>query len=141
MNTHLASGVLIYDGECPICQRAVRWVKKAMVPGTIELMPCQDPERSTRFPEMPQAQCMEAMQFVTPTGEVLSGTDALPHILRRMRGWRWLAWFLELPLIRHLAPPVYRWVARNRYTLSAIVTRKGSKDGAACDINNRENCE
>jgi predicted DCC family thiol-disulfide oxidoreductase YuxK len=141
MTEKLQTGVLIYDGECPICMRAVRWVRKYMVPGSIDLVACQAPERLQRFPEMPQTQCMTAMQFVLPDGRTLAGTDALPHILRRMRRWRWFAWILELPGIRHLAPYIYRWVARNRYTLSVIVTPKGSKEGPACDINNRENCE
>lgn len=137
----LPTGVLIYDGQCPICMKAVRWVKKRMIEGTIDLMACQSPERLRRFPDMPETQCMTAMQFVLPDGRVLAGTDALPQILRRIRGWQWMARVFELPGIRHLAPYVYRWVARNRYTLSVIVTPKGSKEGPACDINNRENCK
>lgn len=134
-------GVLIYDGQCPICLRAVSWVKTRMVRDTIALMACQSPERHRRFPDMPEEQCMRAMQFVLPDGTTLEGATALPHIMRRLHGWQWFAWFFELPVIRHLAPYVYRWVARHRYTLSAIVTPKGSKEGPACDINHRENCE
>jgi predicted DCC family thiol-disulfide oxidoreductase YuxK len=141
MPTPPQTGILIYDGQCPICMKAVRWVKKRMLPGSIDLMACQSPERRKKYPDMPEAQCMEAMQFVLPDGRTTAGAEALPHILRRMRGWRWLARFLELPGIRHLSPRVYRWVARNRYTLSVIVTRKGSGQGPACDINNRENCQ
>jgi predicted DCC family thiol-disulfide oxidoreductase YuxK len=141
MTENLQSGVLIYDGTCPLCMRAVKWVRKYMLPGTIELMACQDPKRPGRFPEMPESQCMTAMQFVLPDGRVLSGTDALPSILRRMRKWHWLARILELPVIRNVSPYIYRWVARKRYTLSIIVTPKGSKEGPSCDINHRENCE
>lgn len=127
------TGILIYDGQCPICMRAVRWVRKYMRPGAIELLACQDPQRPGRFPDMPESQCLTAMQFVLPDGRVLSGAEALPPILRRMRRWHWLARLLELPLIRHMAPCIYRWVARNRYTLSTIITPKGSKEGPACD--------
>jgi len=133
MSNTLPSGVLIYDGQCPICMRAVRWVRKYMLPGMIELMACQDPRRSGRFPQMPESQCLTAMQFVLPDGRVLSGAEALPPILRRMRRWHWLARILEWPLVRHVSPYLYRWVARNRYTLSVIVTPKGSKDGPACN--------
>lgn len=133
MSDTLQTGVLIYDGQCPICMRAVRWVRKHMLPGTIELLACQDPRRPERFPEIPESQCLTAMQFILPDGRVLSGAEALPSILRRMRRWQWLARILELPPMCHTAPYVYRWVARNRYTLPVIVTPRGSKEGPACD--------
>lgn len=141
MNPNLPPGVIIYDGACPLCLRAVAWLKKRMVAETMTFLACQSPERRLRFPEMPDDQCLEAMQFVLPDGRTFAGAEALPHILRRLRGWRWFAWFIERPGVRHCAPCVYRWVARHRYTLAIIVTPKGAASGPSCDSDRRGNCE
>ena len=65
------------------------------------------------------------MQLVLADGRVLEGEEALPQLLKLMRGWRGLAWVLRLPVLSWVAPMAYRWVARNRHALSVIVARKG----------------
>jgi predicted DCC family thiol-disulfide oxidoreductase YuxK len=112
--------VLIYDGLCPLCQRSVAWVSRRAVRGEFEFLPCQAAERRARFPWMEERACLEAMQLVLPDGRVLTGAAAAPEIVRRLKGWRWLATVLELPGIGRLAPHVYAWIARHRYRISAL---------------------
>ncbi len=46
---------------------------------------------------------------------VLSGEDAIPEIVRHLRGGRLPAWILEsVPGGRWLTARLYRWVARHR---------------------------
>lgn len=116
--------VLIYDGACPICQSAVRWVQRRALPGRFEFLPCQSPERQARFPQISEQACLEALQLVLPDGRVLAGDAAIPEILRRAKGWRWLAHLFRLPGVGAVAPRVYAWVARNRYTLSCGLVRR-----------------
>jgi predicted DCC family thiol-disulfide oxidoreductase YuxK len=54
---------------------------------------------------------------------VLAGDAAIPEILRRLRGWRWLARVCRLPGIELLAPRLYAWVARHRYQISCMLGR------------------
>ena len=110
--------VLIYDGACPVCLGAMRWVQRRALPGEFEFLPCQSPERRARFPWMSEQACLEALQLILSDGRVLAGAAALPEILRRLRGWRWLARLFELPGMAFLAPRLYAWVARNRYAIS-----------------------
>lgn len=116
--------VVIYDGECPVCQGGVRWVERRALPGRFEFLPCQSPERRTRFPWMTEESCLEAVQLVLSDGRVLSGDAAVPEILKRLRGWRWLARLFRLPGVKFLAPPAYRWVARHRYAISGALGRR-----------------
>ena len=116
--------VLIYDGECPICQGGVGWVQRRALPGQLEFLPCQSPERRARFPWMSQRTCLEAVQLVLPDGRVLAGDQAIPEILRRLRAWRWVARLFELPGAGFLAPRLYRWVARNRYAISCAAGKR-----------------
>lgn len=116
--------VLIYDGECPLCLRARDWVAKRARAGTVEFLTCQSEARAERFPGIAEAACLEAVQFVLEDGAVYAGAEALPHILRRMRGWRWLAGVVCTPGIAAFMPPAYRWVARRRSVLSVFLRKK-----------------
>lgn len=116
--------VLIYDGACPICQGGMRWVQRRALRGQFEYLPCQSPERRVRFPWMPEQTCLDSLQLVLPDGRILAGDAAIPEILRRLRGWRWLARVFRIPGAGFLAPRLYRWVARNRYTIPCALARR-----------------
>ena len=91
----------------------------AVAPGPArgaEFLPCQAAERRARYPWLAEQRCLEAIQLVL--GErTLSGADAAPEILRRLRRWRWLAAAFALPGMGWLAPRAYAWIARRRYRL------------------------
>lgn len=132
----MAKPTLIYDGKCSVCTRAANWVREN-ADGAFELLPCQSAERAERFPEMSEETCMEAMQLIFPDGRRFAGEQALPHLLRRMKGWRWLAAIVELPGLRHASPYVYRFFARHRYMFAAIAAHKRPAEGAACGIDKK----
>src|SRR6266852_4002208 len=88
-----ARAVLIYDGTCGRC------------------------------PWMDERTCLQAMQLILPDGRVLAGDAAIPEILRRLRGWRWLVQAFRLPGMELLAPRLYAWVARHRYQISCMLGR------------------
>jgi predicted DCC family thiol-disulfide oxidoreductase YuxK len=112
---------LLYDGTCPLCISAAEWVSRKAFGGTIETLPCQDRQRAVRFPQVTEAACAEAMQLVVPDGTVYSGEQAFPHLLPLLRGWRWLAWIFSVPGVSRVMPYAYRWIARHRYALSAVL--------------------
>jgi len=81
--------VLVYDGECPMCRASALWVMRlALSGGALEILPCRSEPRRARFPQISDTACMEAMQLVLPDGRVLAGADAVPELLRRIRGTR-----------------------------------------------------
>ena len=119
-----ASAVVVYDGACQLCAGGVAWVARRARRGEFEFLPCQAAERRARFPWMEDRVCMEAIQLIMPDGRVLAGAAALPELMRRLRGWRWLATLLELPGVDLLAPRVYAWIARHRYRISTLLRRR-----------------
>jgi predicted DCC family thiol-disulfide oxidoreductase YuxK len=118
-----ARAVLIYDGACGLCRGGVSWISRRAVRGHFEFLPCQAPERRVRYPWMRNETCLEAMQLILPDGRLLAGDAAIPEILRRLRGWRWLAALFRLPGVELLAPRLYAWVARHRYQISCMIGR------------------
>jgi predicted DCC family thiol-disulfide oxidoreductase YuxK len=135
------NATLIYDGECGLCRRAADWVDLNTVPGSVELLPCQDPARAERFPHIATEDCLTAMQLVDGDGSVYSGERAIPHILARShrRRWRLLALLFHVPGVTLLARPVYALIARNRLALTSFFVTKPPRQGAACD--SKEDCE
>lgn len=114
----LERAVLIYDGECPVCGRAIEWVTKRSLPGAFELLSCHSEERGTRFPFIEKEACLQAMHLVLAGGTVLAGERAVPEILRRLRGYRWAAAFFRLPGAGIFSRTFYRWFAKNRFHIS-----------------------
>ena len=111
--------VLIYDAECPMCRASAMWLMRLAMSGrALEILPCRSPVRVTRFPQVGEAACLTAMQLVLPDGRTLAGADAVPELLRRIRGLGWLAALFALPGMRPLARHVYAWIARNRMRIS-----------------------
>jgi len=116
--------VLIYDGDCGFCRGGKEWIEQNAVKSAFEFLTCQSDERKSRFPDMSEETCMGAMQLVLPDGKVLAGDRAIPEILRRLKGWRWLSVLFEIPGVSLLAPHVYRWVAKNRYRISCVLPER-----------------
>jgi len=121
------SAVVIYDGMCPLCVEGVTWIGRRARRGEFEFLPCQAAERRARFPWMDDSVCIEAMQVVLPDGRVLAGAAAVPEVLRRLRGWRWLATCFRLPGMNLLAPRAYAWIARRRYRISTLLRRRHAR--------------
>jgi predicted DCC family thiol-disulfide oxidoreductase YuxK len=119
----MSQAVVIYDSACALCQGGIAWISRRAVRGALEFLPCQAAERRARFPALDEARCMEAIHLVLADGRVVSGASAIPEVLRRLRGWRWLAALFRLPGATWLARPVYAWVARHRYQISCALRR------------------
>ena len=107
--------VLIYDGDCGICTRLVEFARRRLRPaaalragGVLDV---------TAY-GLTDAECAQALQFVTVDGRVHSAQNAVAQLLLASgRVWRPAGHLLRLPGVNALAGLGYRWVARNRYRL------------------------
>lgn len=113
--------MLIYDGECPVCQKTVAWIRENMRRDAFEMLPCQSEEARERFPLVEQAVCMQAMQLILPDGEALGGEKALPEIFKRLKKYSPAAALFDLPGSEVLARSFYRWFAGNRYHIANVL--------------------
>jgi predicted DCC family thiol-disulfide oxidoreductase YuxK len=109
--------VLLYDGACRLCRRAVTRVTR-VVPETTATHSFREAGVLPRFPRLDVPACEAAIQLVREDGMVFAGVEALVQALRR----RWYGRLLRLyylPGIRSAADAVYASVARHRFELSA----------------------
>jgi len=109
---------LIYDGTCPICSSAVKWIKENEKEDSFQMVPCQSEVLDIRFPGVKRHNCMRAMHLVLPDGTILGGEQALPEIFKRLRRHRSAAVLFKLPGAKMLSRVLYRWFADRRYRIA-----------------------
>jgi predicted DCC family thiol-disulfide oxidoreductase YuxK len=106
--------VILFDGLCDLCHTGVAWLRARDRMGRFEFLPYQSEEARRRFPALDPATVARAIHVVTPDGRLLVGADSAPWLFSQLPRWRWLAWILALPGVRHLARPTYAWIAARR---------------------------
>jgi predicted DCC family thiol-disulfide oxidoreductase YuxK len=121
--------VLIYDGQCPVCRRAVGWIRENAKKGAFRMLSCQSEEVKKKYPFIKEDLCMRAMQLVLPDGKVLSGEKALPEIVKRLRRYSGVAGIFALPGSEALSRAFYRWFADRRYHIAEVLFPRNGQDG------------
>jgi predicted DCC family thiol-disulfide oxidoreductase YuxK len=106
---------LVYDGQCKVCGRLVKLLRKWDRRRAIEILPSQNTCVLSRFPWIPADAYAEAVQLIGPGGRTSQGAQAIEDLLGILpQGWL-LGWVFKLPFVGWLADRFYRWFARNRY--------------------------
>lgn len=104
---------LVYDGECGLCEDAVRLVQRWDRAAAFEYIPFQNAARVARF-RIALPSLAAAMHVVLPDGRIFAGADAVPEILRRLPRKKWLALPFRVPGVLPVARRVYAYVAARR---------------------------
>jgi predicted DCC family thiol-disulfide oxidoreductase YuxK len=109
--------VLVFDGECGFCTRAVGWLRLADGKRLIETVPYQRggvPERLG----LSRERCAESVHWRGPDGTVASGAAAISAALAVALDAEWPG---RLYLRTGSAQErLYRWVAAHRHRLPGI---------------------
>ncbi|RKT18887.1 putative DCC family thiol-disulfide oxidoreductase YuxK [Streptomyces sp. 1114.5] len=132
--------VLVFDGDCAFCSSCVRWaeryLRQTLASGGWEAVAFQfadlaglDALAGGRG-EVSAERAEREVLWVTPTGRVYGGAQAVARLLMRSGGaWAYLGAVLTAAPVRPVAALAYRWVARNRHRLPGGT--------AACALPNR----
>jgi predicted DCC family thiol-disulfide oxidoreductase YuxK len=106
--------LVLWDQDCSFCSRAAAYASEHFV---VEATPYQWVD-VTAYGLTPE-QCGEALQVVDRrTGRVFAGSDAVAQVMRTRHGaWAVLGRVGGSAVVRPIAQPAYRLVARNRHRL------------------------
>jgi predicted DCC family thiol-disulfide oxidoreductase YuxK len=111
-----AAPVVLYDGDCGVCQRVADGLSMRHGEGVAVWRPWQGE------PSLPAGLTQERLEreivMVEPGGALVGGHRVFAHLLRRTRGWRALGLLIALPGPSLLAGLVYRLFAARRRWLS-----------------------
>lgn len=103
-------GIVVYDGDCGICQASASWIQKHVV--TVDVISHHD-----------YGVAELGSVWLIGTKENFEGADAVAQILM-MSDSPWLrrcGAVMRWPVVRHLATVVYRIIARYRRHLSRLL--------------------
>ena len=120
-NYPLITPVLIYDGDCPVCRKAIEWIRKNSKEDAFEMLSFQSGEVTERFPFIKKEASMQAIQLVLPDDKVLSGEKAIPEILKRLKRYNSITKLLSLPGAGIFTRIFYRWFAGRRYHIARVL--------------------
>ncbi|MCO5975007.1 thiol-disulfide oxidoreductase DCC family protein [Actinoallomurus soli] len=111
--------VLVYDGDCGICTKAVRLIgargRRLRVPAEAEVVPFQHAD----LPALGTTAERAAYEVLwIEDGRVYGGAQAVARLLTDAGGfWRPLGLLTRVPPFRWAAHGVYRLIANNRHRL------------------------
>ncbi len=109
--------VVVYDEECPFCQRQITPIRRRDSLGRFEYVPRQTVGLAERFPALAEGDFDTGMRLIRPDGSIYVGADSVYHIARQLPVWRRFAWLYRLPGVHALARAAYAWIADHRRSL------------------------
>jgi predicted DCC family thiol-disulfide oxidoreductase YuxK len=112
--------VLLYDGECGLCNRVVRFLLRHDPRARLRFAPLQGPAaqawlRARGLPAQDFSSLILVPAWERAPADYRLRTDAVFAALDALGGWRWLTWLRILP--RPLRDAGYRLVARVRHRI------------------------
>lgn len=116
---HPGRGVVLYDGQCPLCRRTVAILQKLDWFGRLAFENCRDESRWPPSGErLEMSRLLQEMHVVTPGRErAHSGYAAFRWMAWRIPAAWMLAPFLYIPGVPWIGNKVYLWVAKRRMNL------------------------
>ncbi|HET7224899.1 MAG TPA: DUF393 domain-containing protein [Candidatus Eisenbacteria bacterium] len=105
---------VFYDGGCDLCAGALAWALRRDALGLVRPVAVPSPE-AERVLGPSTVHALEALHAWSEHSGLVTGPDAVAALLARLPRWGWAGALLGAPLVRSLARPAYRMVARHRY--------------------------
>ncbi len=104
---------LLFDGDCPLCMREVRMLKRANRRGNLALEDIATSGFDASVYGLTQAQVMGHIHAVLPDGRVVTGMEAFRRSYQAV-GLGFLLAPTGWPGVKPVADRAYAWFAKNR---------------------------
>jgi predicted DCC family thiol-disulfide oxidoreductase YuxK len=125
--------LLVYDGRCRLCVTAKEGLERLGTQNetkVVRMIPYQSEKAREVLGAAYRPGRPDVAFLVQPNGVIRQGLDAFLPLLPGLRGGRFLATFLSVPLVKPFAYMLYRLVARYRYHLFGEVSLTAADDPA-----------
>lgn len=114
---------VIFDGDCVLCRRSVRWLAKRETYVEIATVPALHAATKAAHGHIPGYG--DNMVVVSDDGRVWVGPpDAYLVVMWAIRGTRALSYVLSAPVLKGLTTTVIRLITRNRHVIGRITSRR-----------------
>jgi predicted DCC family thiol-disulfide oxidoreductase YuxK len=119
---------LLYDGDCPICQKEVAWLKWKNKQGHLGFQDIQAEAFDADHYGKTHDILMAEIHGVYPDGRIIQGIDVFLAAYQAVGLGMWVA-PLRWPLTRPLFKMLYAGFARHRLTLGRLFSRSRCDSG------------
>ena len=107
-----SSAVILYDGDCGLCDRLVQFVLPRDDTGRFRFSALQSDWARARLGELGLSTNELSTMVLLENGKAYLRSTAALRVLRGLPGWWWAYSFIVVP--RPVRDLVYSWIARNR---------------------------
>jgi len=115
---------VLYDPKCELCCRLKDWLMVQPAWITLEVIPAGSPTARMMFPELEQIAGGNDLAVISDDGGVYLNDRAWIMVLYALDEYRDWAARLTHPLLMPLARQAYAVLARNRQSLSRLLSSK-----------------
>jgi predicted DCC family thiol-disulfide oxidoreductase YuxK len=122
--------VVIYDGHCKFCTRAINRLRRLDWLQKFRYVSLHDAEVAEKFPHLTYDMLMAEMYVVDRKGKAYGGVRALRYLSWRVPLMWFIAPILNIPGTLSIWTWLYQLVARNRYRFGKIE----ECDGGTCHL-------
>lgn len=110
---------VFYDGACGFCEVCVALLLRWNRGGHLDPIAIQNPEGQRLLAPVPAAERLDSAHVMTVDGEILSGAEGAPALLRQLPAGRPLAALLAIAM--PLTRLAYRFVTAARPAIGSIL--------------------
>ncbi|HDR03700.1 MAG TPA: DUF393 domain-containing protein [Candidatus Marinimicrobia bacterium] len=119
--------VIIYDGDCGICQRLLNFVLHRSRSNPTALVN-QNLAQFSELTFIPQKLAKEQVLWIE-NEKIYAGSQAIAEVFKTMPAfWRLLGFVINLPGLRSVSQMIYLQIGRKRHKISELLY------GKACEI-------
>ncbi len=127
----------LYDGKCLICRstcdamRSLDWLRR------IEFIDVHEAAWQDHYPKLALERLMAEIHVIDETGRVFAGFAGSRRMLREVPLGAPLWLLLQLPGMERIGRRAYRFIARRRYRVNALLGKAPSDCGdGGCELLN-----
>ncbi|MEO0444237.1 MAG: DUF393 domain-containing protein [Pseudomonadota bacterium] len=106
---------VFYDGKCGLCAKEINHYRKIAPKGIFIWQDITESTDALATAGITLSQGLKLLHTKDQNGELHIGVDAFILIWQQLKRWRYLAFFVSLPIIRPLANSAYRAFANWRF--------------------------
>jgi predicted DCC family thiol-disulfide oxidoreductase YuxK len=122
---------LLYDGECPLCQREARWLQSRNRRGLLAFEDISAPGFDPALYHTTREELMGVIHGIFPDGRIVRKVEVFRQAYRVI-GLGWLLAPTGWPGLRWLTDRGYEWFARHRIQIGRIFG--GRCDSGRCEV-------
>lgn len=106
---------VFYDDRCPLCRREIEYYKKLSASTEIKWSGISENILTLEKYGISYIESLKVLHAINEDNQMVYGVDTFILIWQQLPKWKWIAKFVELPLIYQLSKGIYRIFAKWRF--------------------------